>query len=49
VSIASAALQFAVAADAKCWVTSSDKNKIEKAVKLGAVAGVNYKDANWNT
>ncbi|KAJ3091489.1 hypothetical protein HK102_000333, partial [Quaeritorhiza haematococci] len=41
------ALQFAVAAGAKVFVTSSEDVKIERAIKLGAVGGVNYKKENW--
>ena len=37
------ALQFAVAAGARVWVTSSSDDKIRRAVKLGAAGGVNYK------
>lgn len=38
------ALQFAVAAGANVYVTSSSPEKIKKAVELGAKGGVNYKD-----
>ncbi len=41
------ALQFAVATGAKVWVTSSSPDKIARAQALGAVGGVNYRDANW--
>ncbi|KAJ3011411.1 hypothetical protein HKX48_006849 [Thoreauomyces humboldtii] len=41
------ALQFAVAAGAKVFVTSSSPEKIQRAVALGATGGVNYKDADW--
>ena|SRR5450432_144962 len=41
------ALRFAVAAGARVFVTSSDEEKIAKAVNLGARAGVNYKKGNW--
>ncbi|ORX50954.1 NAD(P)-binding protein [Hesseltinella vesiculosa] len=40
------ALQFAVAAGAHVYVTSSSPKKIEQAVKMGAKGGVNYKDKN---
>lgn len=40
------ALQFAVAAGANVYVTSSSPEKIKKAVELGAKGGVNYKDPN---
>ena len=42
------ALLFAVNTGANVFVTSSDKNKIGKALGLGAKAGVNYKDENWS-
>jgi zinc-binding alcohol dehydrogenase/oxidoreductase len=41
------ALQWAVAAGCKVYVTSSQPDKIEKAKQLGALAGVNYKTENW--
>jgi zinc-binding alcohol dehydrogenase/oxidoreductase len=41
------ALQFAVAAGCEVWVTSSSDEKIEKAVKLGAKGGFNYKTEAW--
>ncbi|KAI7889545.1 uncharacterized protein EV154DRAFT_514123 [Mucor mucedo] len=40
------ALQFAVAVGAHVYVTSSSPQKIQKAIALGAVGGVNYKDEN---
>jgi NADPH:quinone reductase-like Zn-dependent oxidoreductase len=43
------ALQFAVAAGAHVYVTSSSSDKIEKAIKLGAKGGVNYKDGKYTT
>ncbi|PTX91291.1 zinc-binding dehydrogenase [Opitutus sp. ER46] len=41
------ALQFAVAAGAEAWVTSSSDAKIERAVALGAKGGFRYTDADW--
>ena len=41
------ALQFATAAGAEVWVTSSSDEKISKAIELGAQGGINYKDSNW--
>lgn len=41
------ALQFAIAAGAKVWVTSSSPEKIAQATELGAQGGYNYKDADW--
>jgi NADPH:quinone reductase-like Zn-dependent oxidoreductase len=40
-------LQFAVAYKASVYVTSGSDEKIEKARKLGAINGFNYKDAEW--
>jgi NADPH:quinone reductase-like Zn-dependent oxidoreductase len=45
--VATFALQFAVAAGAKVWVTSSSEEKIQRAVELGAEGGFNYKNENW--
>jgi len=42
--VATLALQFAVAAGANVWVTSSSAEKIDQAVKLGAEGGFNYKE-----
>lgn len=41
------ALQFAVAAKAEVWVTSSSEKKIARAVELGASGGFNYRDEGW--
>jgi NADPH:quinone reductase-like Zn-dependent oxidoreductase len=41
------ALQFAVAAGAKVWVTSGTDEKIARAQTLGAAGGVNYRSADW--
>ncbi|ATC65929.1 alcohol dehydrogenase [Nibricoccus aquaticus] len=41
------ALQFAVAAGAEVWVTSSSAEKIAQAVKLGAKGGFNYTEKTW--
>ncbi len=41
------ALQFALAAGAEVWVTSSSAEKIARAVKLGAKGGFDYRDADW--
>lgn len=40
-------LQFAVAYQAKVYVTSGSDEKIEKAKALGALGGFNYKDPEW--
>jgi len=41
------ALQFARAAGAEVWVTSSSPEKIARAQSLGAKGGVNYRDPDW--
>ncbi len=45
--VALLALQFAVAARMRVYVTSGFDDKIEKAIKLGALGGVNYGSENW--
>lgn len=45
--VAVQALQFVLAAGANVYVTSGKSEKLEQAKKLGASAGVNYKDADW--
>ena len=42
------ALQYAVAYQARVYVTSGSENKIQQAKSLGAVAGFNYKDPEWS-
>ncbi|KAG2180651.1 hypothetical protein INT44_003658 [Umbelopsis vinacea] len=42
------ALQFAVAAGANVYVTSSKEDKIQRAIELGAKGGVNYRKENWH-
>lgn len=41
------ALQMAVAAGANVYVTGGSAEKISRAVKMGAKAGTEYKDASW--
>ncbi|WP_421878194.1 zinc-binding dehydrogenase [Marinoscillum sp.] len=41
------ALQFAKAVGAEVYVTSSKEEKLQKASKLGAKAGFNYRDKDW--
>lgn len=41
------ALQFALAAGAEVWVTSSSPAKIARAAELGAKGGFNYREENW--
>src|SRR5690606_4730444 len=45
--VASFALQWAVLAGAEVYVTSSKREKIRKALDLGAKAGALYTDKNW--
>ena len=42
-------LQFAVAYQARVYVTSGSEEKLAKAKTLGALGGFNYKDPNWAT
>nr|WP_295925539.1 zinc-binding dehydrogenase [uncultured Dyadobacter sp.] len=41
------ALQYAIAAGARVYVTSGSQDKIDKAKALGAIDGFNYKEADW--
>ncbi len=41
------ALQFAVACGLETWVTSSSNEKIQKAMRLGAKGGFNYRTEGW--
>ncbi|PFH56048.1 hypothetical protein XA68_17145 [Ophiocordyceps unilateralis] len=43
------ALQFVVSLKAKAFVTSGDDDKISRARKLGAEAGVSYRLPNWDS
>ncbi len=43
------ALKFAVAFQAKVFVTSGSDEKIKKSIELGAVTGFNYKNTDWVT
>ncbi len=45
--VALLAMQFAVAAGAEVWVTSSSDEKIARARELGAKGGFKYTDENW--
>ena len=42
------ALQFAVKAGANVFVTSGSEEKVARAKEMGAVGGVNYKEAGWD-
>ncbi|MFY8020566.1 MAG: zinc-binding dehydrogenase [Bacteroidia bacterium] len=41
-------IQFAIAQGCKVFVTSGSDEKIEKAIALGAIGGVNYKNEDWH-
>lgn len=45
--VATYMIQYANTVGANVYVTSSKKDKIEKAMNLGAKAGVNYNDKDW--
>jgi zinc-binding alcohol dehydrogenase/oxidoreductase len=45
--VATVTLQIAAAIGANVYVTSSSDEKIEKAIKLGAAGGINYRSENW--
>jgi len=45
--VALMAMQFALAAGAKVYVTSGTQAKIDKAIELGASGGALYTDPNW--
>jgi zinc-binding alcohol dehydrogenase/oxidoreductase len=45
--VALCAMQFAVAAKAEVWVTSSSSEKIARAVELGAKGGFDYRKPEW--
>ena len=40
-------MQFAVAAGAEVFVTSGSAEKLEKAVRMGAKSGANYREEGW--
>lgn len=46
--VALTAMQLAIAAGAEVFVTSGDDQKIEKAVRMGAKHGENYREAGWD-
>lgn len=45
--VAILALQMAVATGAKVFVTGGSSEKVKRAVELGAIGGVEYKDKEW--
>jgi len=46
--VAQFAFQFALAIGAKVYVTSGSTDKLERAMKMGAKGGFNYRDENWS-
>ncbi len=42
------ACQFAIAAGAEVYVTSSSEEKIQKAIEMGAKGGANYREEKWH-
>lgn len=45
--VATMAMQFAIAAGAEVWVTSSSREKIQKAIEKGAKGGFDYSEQGW--
>ena len=45
--VAIMALLYAVQAGANVWVSSGSQDKLDKARKMGAAGGINYKDKEW--
>lgn len=45
--VALMAMQFAIAAGAEVFVTSGSTEKLEKAAKMGAKNGANYREEGW--
>lgn len=41
------AMQLAMVMGAEVWVTSGSREKLDRAIKLGAAGGFLYKDAGW--
>lgn len=46
--VALTAMQFALAAGAEVFVTSGSAEKIEKAMRMGAKGGKNYRETDWD-
>ncbi|MEP7146900.1 MAG: zinc-binding dehydrogenase, partial [bacterium] len=46
--VASLALVFALKTGANVFVTSGTDSKIQKAISLGAIAGINYNNNQWD-
>lgn len=45
--VAQLALQLAIAAGAKVFVTGGSQSKVDRAIKMGASGGAIYKDSDW--
>lgn len=45
--VATLALQWAVNAGAEVYVTSGSESKIKRAIDAGAIAGMDYRNADW--
>lgn len=46
--VAQFAFQFAIAMNASVYVTSGSKEKIDRAIEMGAKGGFNYKEEDWH-
>jgi zinc-binding alcohol dehydrogenase/oxidoreductase len=46
--VSSFLIKFALAVDAKVFITSGNAQKIHKALEIGAINGVNYNDPEWD-
>ncbi len=46
--VAQMALQFAIANGNEVWVTTSNPDKLQKAIAMGARGGIDYKQDNWH-
>lgn len=46
--VALLAMQLALAMGTTVWVTSSDTDKLKRAIEMGASGGVNYRDEAWD-
>ena len=45
--VALTAMQFAIEAGTKVWVSSSSRKKIDMAIRLGAMGGIEYTSETW--
>lgn len=46
--VATFAIQYAEAAGAEVWVTSSSQQKIDQAIQIGATGGARYTEEDWS-